>query len=532
MKKTVAAALAVAFVMGASATPTFAAANPFSDVPAGHWAYGAVATLAQEGIIEGYGDGTYRGDRLITRYEMAQMIAKALAKTDNPYFSEYMKSVNEGAGGPESVRRSPHAVKADLDRLKAEFADELEALGVRVSELEKHDDNVIWQGKIEYTYKNHKTDNLYDEQRRGHHSTDGHTRVKQDDWIFRFEPIAVVNGEEDPDGKVVLENGHPIKDPVTGELKRKATTYRSLWTLRARIDAHVDLSRDTNSSFELVRGWAQGDYKNFQVKVGRQPLYTNEDGIVWDTEYTGAEITLFQDRAGGLRGTLYGGRIAAGKVGGGIRHAGAWDGRQDGGSGEARFADAAGTIGSWGEDPTSFIGLNIQYDKGGKGLFGGLGYYGLKDDDFKYINIDGERFANTFYSRHGNTDKAQIWSVNAGYRLGKAQLWGAYAKNSKADYEAYSWQALLKYGDLYGGGNQGTHKGQWAVWAGYKRLGTNSSPIAINWDDAYAGTKGFVAGASWAPMDRIVVLAKYFKGKYITGPGDAERLFGRVEFFY
>ena len=57
MKKTVAAALAAAFVVGASST-TFAAANPFSDVPAGHWAYQSVAKLAAAGVIEGYGDGT------------------------------------------------------------------------------------------------------------------------------------------------------------------------------------------------------------------------------------------------------------------------------------------------------------------------------------------------------------------------------------------------------------------------------------------------------------------------------------------
>ena len=95
MKKTVAAAVAAAVVVGASAT-TFAAANPFSDVPAGHWAYQSVAKLAAQGVIEGYGDGTYRGDRNITRYEMAQMIAKAMAK--NP----------------------SGAAKADLDRLAAE----------------------------------------------------------------------------------------------------------------------------------------------------------------------------------------------------------------------------------------------------------------------------------------------------------------------------------------------------------------------------------------------------------------------------
>ena len=44
MKKTVAVALAAAFVVGTSAT-TFAAANPFSDVPAGHWAYQSVSKV-------------------------------------------------------------------------------------------------------------------------------------------------------------------------------------------------------------------------------------------------------------------------------------------------------------------------------------------------------------------------------------------------------------------------------------------------------------------------------------------------------
>ncbi len=510
MKKSVAAALAAAVVVGTSAT-TFAAINPFSDVPKGHWAYDSVAKLAAAGVVEGYGDGTYRGDRNITRYEMAQMVAKAMAKVGN-----------NGSLSREEQERI-------LNRLREEFQSELETLGVRVDELETYNDRVIWQGKIEYTYKNHKTDNWYDKRRSGHHSTDGHTRVKQDDWIFRFEPIAVVNGVEDPNGKVTLSNGNPIKDE-DGNLVPGQKTYKSLWTLRARIDAHVDLSRDTSTDFNLVRGWAQGDYNNFQIKVGRQPLYTNEDGIVWDTEYTGGEIT-FRNFAGGLRATIYGGRLQAGKVGGSIRHAGAWDGRQDGGTGEARFAEAAGTVGKFGTDPSSFFGVNVQYDAS-KGLSGGAGYYSIKDDDFKGVATDFYGNDLVYYSNDGKTDKAQIWSVNAGYTLGKFKLWGAYAKNTKADVENKSWQALVKYGDLYGGGNQTTHKGQWAVWAGYKELGSNASLIAINWDDCYAGTKGFVAGASWAPMDRVVVLAKYFKGKYITGPGDAERLFGRVEFFF
>ena len=81
MKKTLVSALTTALVVGAAST-TFAAANPFSDVPADHWAYDAVSQLAADGVIEGYGDTTFRGNQNITRYEMAQMIAKAMAKSD------------------------------------------------------------------------------------------------------------------------------------------------------------------------------------------------------------------------------------------------------------------------------------------------------------------------------------------------------------------------------------------------------------------------------------------------------------------
>ena len=76
MKKTVISALTAALVVGAAST-TFAATNPFTDVPQGHWAYDAVAQLAQDGVIDGYGDSTFQGDKNITRYEMAQMVAKA-----------------------------------------------------------------------------------------------------------------------------------------------------------------------------------------------------------------------------------------------------------------------------------------------------------------------------------------------------------------------------------------------------------------------------------------------------------------------
>ena len=118
MKKT----LLLAAVMALGVNAGVYAANPFSDVPAGHWAYDAVNKLAAEGVIEGYPGGTYGGDRLMTRYEMAQIVAKAMAKG------------------------------ANADRLAAEFADELDSLGVRVSNLEKKADNVRITGQIRYEY--------------------------------------------------------------------------------------------------------------------------------------------------------------------------------------------------------------------------------------------------------------------------------------------------------------------------------------------------------------------------------------------
>ena len=120
MKKSLVFAMAMA--LGVSATAF--AANPFSDLPAGHWAYGAVAKLAAAGVVDGYPDGTFKGDKTMTRYEMAQIVAKALAKV---------------------------AIGAD-DKLVSEFADELDNLGVRVAKLEKNADNVKITGNIRTHY--------------------------------------------------------------------------------------------------------------------------------------------------------------------------------------------------------------------------------------------------------------------------------------------------------------------------------------------------------------------------------------------
>ena len=129
MKKILAMAAAAALSLGASAM----AANPFADVSASDWAYQAVADLSDQGIVEGYPDGTFKGQTNITRYEMAQIIARLMAKEDQ-YNAEQ---------------------RATIDKLAGEYADELDTLGVRVSNLEKKVGNISWSGDARMQYQDH-----------------------------------------------------------------------------------------------------------------------------------------------------------------------------------------------------------------------------------------------------------------------------------------------------------------------------------------------------------------------------------------
>lgn len=129
MKKILALAAAAALSAGVSA----AAANPFSDVSTSDWAYQAVSALSDQGIVEGYPDGTFRGTTNITRYEMAQIVARLMAREDQ-YNAEQ---------------------RAIIDRLAGEYADELDSLGVRVSNLEKKVGNISWSGDTRLQYQDH-----------------------------------------------------------------------------------------------------------------------------------------------------------------------------------------------------------------------------------------------------------------------------------------------------------------------------------------------------------------------------------------
>ena len=127
MKKILAIAAVAALTAGVSAY----AANPFSDVSPDDWAYQAVSDLSDQGVVEGYPDGTFKGERNMTRYELAQVIARLMAREDQLNAEQ----------------------KATLDKLAGEYADELANLGVRVSNLEKKVGNISWSGDARMRWK-------------------------------------------------------------------------------------------------------------------------------------------------------------------------------------------------------------------------------------------------------------------------------------------------------------------------------------------------------------------------------------------
>lgn len=118
LRRVLAAAVLVAPLLCGPAT---AVATPFADVPASSWAYADVESLAADGIVVGYPDGTFKGDRPLTRYEMAAVVARALT---------HVRAIPKGEPGPS---------RADLEKLQKlvdAYKDELDALGVRETDVE------------------------------------------------------------------------------------------------------------------------------------------------------------------------------------------------------------------------------------------------------------------------------------------------------------------------------------------------------------------------------------------------------------
>ena len=358
-KKTLVSAITAALVVGAAST-TFAAANPFSDVPSDSWAYDAVSTLAADGVIDGYPDGTYKGQNTMTRYEMAQIVARAMAKTD-----------------------IDKADKALVDKLAAEFAEELDNLGVRVADLEKKSDNVKWGGELRYRYYDASHDAGGDEQ---------YNRI-----MFRLTPKAYI-GE-------------------TG------------WTANARINYSFDMGSSNNAGFDpsdndasVDRAYVEGPLFGGTVQAGRFTAFT-ATGLVFDDRVDGVQYKTGSDV---FKTTLTAARYRNDRQE-------AWENGHNAGSGILSNSDIT----------TDFYGIQFDYTPNDK-LALNAGYNAMTGLDEA---VNGQKGSwNKNHRGYGDDTDAQIWFLGGTYKFNNSlALQGEYAQNTSAEEDDDAWRATLNY---------------------------------------------------------------------------------------
>lgn len=260
MRHTILRAAVCAFFAGAAMTAS--AANPFSDVESDSWAYEAVASLSDRNIIEGYPDGTFRGNKHITRYELAQITARLLAKKD-------------------SLTAEQQSI---VDKLSREYANDLSNLGVRISELEKKTGKTFLITELRVQGID-RYDNIFTEKKEKHYELGARvrlntiTRVNDRSTLYgQLETFISMNGREmfDPnkytyhkDGSMHVAGGHNDGDV---HLNRLLATYQ------------FGPKQDTsNLPF--------GPSKNL-IGIGQFPVKMGVTGYTYDGEFKGAFLKL------------------------------------------------------------------------------------------------------------------------------------------------------------------------------------------------------------------------------------------------
>ena len=358
MKKSLVLAMAMALGVTASAY----AANPFSDVPAGHWAYDSINKLAAAGVIEGYGDSTFGGDKLMTRYEMAQIVAKAMAKG------------------------------ANVDKLAAEFADELDNLGVRVANLEKKADNVKVTGELRYHYKDDGADiNGYATELRSRIWVNGQIN---DDWkytgmIENIQNLKDNKGNEDTKFQRAYVNGK------LGGLAVQAGRYHAKWSEGNVYDNRFDgVQVAYGKDVKLVAGYGKAAHLNGVTDA--------------ETAKANAKDTYYAELSGKVENLS----LAAGYY---------------------KFEDVKEEAGV--DDTIWTVAANYAFDKNFK-----LGAMYLNGDQDKY---------------NGDDDGFVVTASYKGAKAAKAGSWGLVAKYYDQGFSTYIDHTMNGYADKYASTTKG-----------------------------------------------------------------------------
>ncbi|MDY3956904.1 MAG: S-layer homology domain-containing protein [Allisonella histaminiformans] len=260
MKKILAIAAVAALTAGVSAY----AANPFSDVSTSDWAYQAVSQLSDQGIVEGYPDGTFRGQRNITRYELAQIIARLMA--------------NEDQFNAEQ--------RATIDKLAGEYADELDNLGVRVSNLEAKVGNISWSGDARMKWdEGYKADGSTEDNFNGRMRINAHAQVNDStyvDGLLRTDMDFKDNGESNDTYMQRLYVHHDFGSHVGVNVGKYAEFFGQTGMFYDSDLKGAELTYTANDAFSLTAGY--GRFSDWDNK------WNSNLGDQKNTEYGYAQI--------------------------------------------------------------------------------------------------------------------------------------------------------------------------------------------------------------------------------------------------
>lgn len=260
MKKILAIAAVAALTAGVSAY----AANPFSDVSTSDWAYQAVSQLSDQGIVEGYPDGTFRGQRNITRYELAQIIARLMA--------------NEDQFNAEQ--------RATIDKLAGEYADELDNLGVRVSNLEAKVGNISWSGDARMKWdEGYKADGSTEDNFNGRMRINAHAQVNDStyvDGLLRTDMDFKDNGESNDTYMQRLYVHHDFGSHVGVNVGKYAEFFGQTGMFYGSDLKGAELTYTANDAFSLTAGY--GRFSDWDNK------WNSNLGVQKNTEYGYAQI--------------------------------------------------------------------------------------------------------------------------------------------------------------------------------------------------------------------------------------------------
>lgn len=248
------------------------AANPFADVDTSSWAYRAVSQLSDQGVVDGYPDGTFKGDKNVSRYELAQIIARLMAKEE---------SLNDSQ-------------RATVQKLSAEYAGELQSLGVRVKELEKKTGNLsnITEIRVQDIPR---YDNVYKD-----------NKSSQDELSLRVRLNTMAN----------INDRSTVYSQLETTMSMNGSTpfapNRQDWSSRESSDSDKTRTGYGDGDFHMNRLWATyhfgpkqdtsklpfGPSKNL-IGIGQFPVKMGVTGYTYDGQFKGAFISFGDYRQGG-----------------------------------------------------------------------------------------------------------------------------------------------------------------------------------------------------------------------------------------